>query len=245
MTVASPSWFDVIDGTWPAAKRSRHGIWTFRNNPGGGSRVRATTLARPVENITVHDIRDAEARMRAMHQPCLFMVRVGETALDAALEGRGYAIKDPVNVYTCPSAQLMDQLVPRVTVFTVWEPLAIMREIWAAGGIGDARLAIMQRAAGPKTGFLCRHNDKPAGVAFAAIHQGVAMVHAVEIDPAHRRDGMGRWVMRAAAFWASAQGAETLSVMCTERNGPANALYASLGMSHVGQYHYRHLPDGA
>ncbi|MEY8828120.1 GNAT family N-acetyltransferase [Sedimentitalea sp. XS_ASV28] len=241
----SSSWYDVIDGTWPAARFLEHGVWTLREGQGGGSRVSATTLTDLDADFTESDLDDAQAAMRDMQQPVMFMVRQGETALDQSLAQRGYVIKDPVTIYACPPAQLMDEPIPRVTVFSLWEPLAIMREIWAAGGIGPARLAIMERAAGPKTGFLGRHRDKPAGTAFAAMHDRVAMVHAVEVLPHQRRCGMARWMMRAAAFWAAEQGAETLSVMCTVDNTAANALYTSLGMQPVGQYHYRNLPDGA
>lgn len=239
------SWFEVIDGTWPAFRYERHGPWVFRCGQGGGSRVSATTLAEAGVIATDADIDRAETAMQDMGQSRIFMVRPGEADLDRQLERRGYVIKDPVTIYTCDPQQLMSEQIPLVTVFSVWEPLAIMREIWAAGGIGPERLAVMGRAAGPKTGFLARHRDKPAGVAFAAIHDGVAMVHAVEILPHQRRAGMGRWIMRAAAFWAAENQADTLAVICTVQNVAANALYASLGMQAVGQYHYRHLPDGA
>ena len=117
-----------------------------------------------------------------------------------------------------------------------------MRDIWAAGGIGPARVAVMERAAGPKTGILGRISDSPAGAAFCAIHDGIAMVHALEILPANRRKGLGVWMMRQAAFWAKANGADWMSVLCTKANDAANGLYASLGMQLVGQYHYRILP---
>lgn len=245
MSAPMPSWYDVIDGTWPAASYRHHGVWTLREGCGGGSRVSAATLADPNAGFAGADIDSAETAMRDMGQPRIFMIREGETRLDQDLAQRGYVFKDPVTIYACPPAQLTDQPLPRVTVFSIWEPLAIIREIWAAGGIGKSRLAIMDRAAGPKTSFLCRHNDKPAGAAYAAIHDRVAMVHAVEILAHQRRGGMGGWVMRAVAFWADEQGAENLSVMCTVENTAANALYTSLGMRPVGQYHYRHLPDGA
>ncbi|SFT56546.1 GNAT family N-acetyltransferase [Sedimentitalea nanhaiensis] len=242
--MTSPSWYDVIDGTWPAARRFNDGIWTLRQGQDGGSRVSATTLGVEGATITDTEIGRAETGMRAMGQPLIFMIRQGDDALDAKLRDRGYAIKDPVTVYACASARLTDVPLPRVTVLNVWEPLAIMREIWAAGGIGPARLEVMHRAQGAKIGLLGRKNDKPAGAAFVAIHRGVAMVHAVEVLAHQRRAGMGSWFMRAAAFWAVDNGAQTLSVMCTQQNVAANALYASLGMLPVGQYHYRHLPDG-
>ncbi|MHA6264713.1 GNAT family N-acetyltransferase [Arenibacterium sp. CAU 1754] len=237
--MTAPDWYAVVDGTWPAARYERLGPWMLRHGEGGGSRVSSTTQEGPFE---ASDIDAAEAAMGAMDQRLIFQIRDGQDDLDAALAARGYDIMDPVNIYACPIDQLCDQAIPPVTVLRVWEPLAIMREIWAAGGIGPARLAVMERAKGPKTGLLGRHKDKPAGVAFVAIHDGVAMVHAVEVVPFQRRAGMGRWFMRAAALWARDQGAYTLTVICTRANTAANGLYTSLGMQVVGQYHYRHLP---
>jgi ribosomal protein S18 acetylase RimI-like enzyme len=65
------------------------------------------------------------------------------------------------------------------------------------------------------------------------------MLHALEIDPAFQRQGLGRHLTRAVAIWAQSQGASHLSLLATKANIGANALYASLGMSVVGQYHYR------
>ena len=230
-------WPDVVDGTWPAASYETIGPFLVRQGLGGGSRVSAATR---VGDVTATDIEVAEAAMLAMGQKRIFCLRPGDQALDAALEQREYDILDPVNIYACPAAALTDKPVPPVTAFAIWEPLAIMREIWAAGGIGPERLAVMDRAAGPKTGLLIRRSDQPAGVAFVAIHQGVAMVHALEILPDHRRKGLGQWAMRAAAFWALDNGAQTLSVICTKANQGANGLYNALGMQNVGGYHYRH-----
>ena len=232
--------FDVVDGTWPAANVTRRGPWTLREGQGGGSRVSATTAHAPVGR---DDPALAEAAMREMGQKPLFMIRPADEALDAILEARGYAIVDPVVIYTCPVERLTDMEMPRVTAFAIWEPLQIMREIWAAGGIGPERQAVMGRVKGPKTGLFGRSNDKPGGVGFAAIHDGTAMVHAIEVPPHQRRKGGGSWIMRAAAFWAAKEGAHTISVICTAENTGANALYASLGMDAVGRYHYRHLPS--
>lgn len=234
----SVNWFDVIDQTWPAADRHMVGPFILREGQGGGSRVSAATADGPV---TEAEIETVEAAMRDLGQKQIFMIRPGDEALDAQLDARGYQVVDAVTIYSCPVEQLTDLAIPRVTVFTIWEPLAIMREIWAAGGIGPARLAVMERAKGPKTGILMRYNDKPGGAAYAAIHNDVAMVHAVEVVPFQRKQGLGKWAMRGAAFWALENGADTLSVMCTDANEGANALYRSLGMQPVSAYHYRHL----
>lgn len=238
MTVASL--FEVIDITWPAARVIPTGPWTLRDGQGGGKRVSAATANGPVKDT---DIPHAENGLVDLEQPPLFLIREGDAALDTMLQARGYAVLDPVTAYACPVAMLTNIKLPRVTVFEIWEPLSIMLEIWQTGGIGPARVDVMRRATGPKISLLGRLNEHPAAAAFVAMHDGTAMVHAIEILEHQRRQGMGGWIMRAAAFWAAKQGAHTVSVVCTDANEGANRLYTSLGMSVVGHYHYRHLTE--
>lgn len=180
--------------------------------------------------------------MRAIGQDPLFQIREGEDELDALLDANGYALIDKVILYSIPTQHLTNIPIPRVTAFTIWEPLAIMAEIWAQGGIGPARLDVMRRAK-IKTGILARWNEQPAGVAYAGVFDGIAMVHAVEVLPHQRRQGVAGWLMRKAAFWARDQGASHLSVICVEDNTAANTLYRNLGFEAVGRYHYRQLTD--
>lgn len=232
--------YDVIDGTWPAAQTRRLGSFLLRQGDGGGQRVSAATALAPV---SMPQIEAAEAAMLDMAQPRLFQIRQGDAAVDALLRQRGYNIVAPVNIYVAPLEMLLTQRPPPVTTFCLWEPLAIQIDIWAKSGIGPARIAVMHRAKGPKTAILGRINDHPGGTAFVAIHDGIAMVHAVEVLAHQRKQGMAGWFMRTAARWAQQHGATHLSVVCTQDNAGANALYASLGMALVGQYHYRKHPD--
>lgn len=217
--------YQVCEATWPAARIGEEDGWIRRDGAGGGKRVSATSLA--------SDTADLSSAADA-----LYMVRDGENDLDKALERKGYQIVDPVNMYVCPVEFLTDRPIPRVTAFSIWEPLAIMKEIWALGGIGPARLDVMHRAK-TRTGIFSRWNEKPAGVAFAAIHESTCMVHAVEVLEHQRRQGVAAWMMRKAAFWAADKGVDTMSVLCTRENVPANSLYSALGMTVEAQYHYR------
>ncbi|MFP7569173.1 GNAT family N-acetyltransferase [Marivita sp. S2033] len=239
MTPTVETLYEVTEATWPPADRTPAGPWVLRNGAGGGKRVSAATAQ---DDWSEDDLPAAESAMRMLDQDPLFMIREGEENLDRALEARGYQLIDPVNLWLCPVDLLTDIAVPRLTAFPIWEPLNIMRDIWHAGGIDEARIAVMERVTGPKTGIFGRMNDKSAGAAFCAMHKDIAMVHAIEIAPDHRRNGLGVWMMRQAAFWARANGAKWLSVLCTQSNDAANGLYASLGMKVVGQYHYRILP---
>lgn len=237
MTPDVPQLYEAIDRTWPAARRVQADGWTLRDGQGGGKRVSAATQDRADARIE-----DAEAGMRDMGQRPLFMIRAGDDMLDAALAERGYSIVDPVNLYVLPIEQLTDVEIPRVTAFEIWEPLAMMLEIWASGGIGPERIAVMHRAE-KKTAILSRWNEKPGGVAFAAIHDDICMVHAVEVLEHQRGMGVAKWMMRRAAFWAQANGATHMAILCVKTNEAANRLYQGLGFANVGHYHYRQSPD--
>ncbi|WP_420326479.1 GNAT family N-acetyltransferase [Mameliella sp.] len=236
MTDDLSDYFEALDATWPAASRVEAGPWLLREGRGGGKRVSASTARGTWDD---GDLSAAEDAMRLMGQDPLFMVRPEDAALDAALAGRGYEKIDPVRLWSAPIALLTDLKLPRVTAFAIWEPLAIMREIWEAGGIGAERQRVMERAPMPKTGLFGRVSDKPAGAGFCAVHAGIAMVHALEIAPEHRQKGLGGWMMRCAALWAAQNGADRIAVAATEENTGANALYAALKMEVVGHYHYR------
>lgn len=229
--------FAAIDATWPPARQFSEAGWTFREGRGGGKRVSAATALGPV---TETQVTQAEERMREMNQLPLFMLRDKDASLDGLLQERAYEVVDPVQVLCSPVTALTDVPIPPVTTFTIWEPLAIMAEIWAKGGIGPARLDVMSRPS-TKTAILARWNQKPAGVAFAAVVGDIAMVHAVEVLESQRRQGVAQWIMREAAHWAQAQNATTIAVLCTKANTPALALYSRLGFAPAGQYHYRKL----
>lgn len=215
----------VMEETWPAAAYRQVGPVLLREGAGGGKRVSAASVE---GDITAADLESP-----------LFVVRQGQDALDAALAARGYAVVDPVVAYAAPAAVLADPPPPYLSALPHWPPLAIARSIWAEEGIGPARVAVMERVQGPKTVVLARTDDHPVGAAFVAISGDVAMLHALEVRVAARRRGSANNILRCAAQWALDHGAMTLSLVVTEANAPARALYASLGMAVVGKYHYR------
>lgn len=221
----------VMEATWPPASRRSLGPFTLRDGAGGGKRVSAASLERAFTDT------DLDAVEAAMAEP-LMLVRAADDALDAALAARGWRVVDPVVAYAAPVADLAAEL-PPLAAFPHWPPLEIARSLWVEGGIGPARLAVMDRVTGAKAAILSRKADRPAGVAFVACHGDVAMLHALEVSPPLRRQGVGERLLRAAANWAAEQGATQLSLVVTRQNTAARALYARLGMGVVGHYHYR------
>ena len=228
----------AMEPTWPAAKTERLGPWLLRDGQGGGKRVSATSLEGDFDRASLTAV---EAAMRHRGSPALFSLGPNDAVLDAALAERGYRLVDPVVIYAASLTDLPQDPAPLMTTFPHWPPLGIAVDLWAEGGIDAARVAVMNRVAGPKCVILGRQNDRAAGVAFVAVHASFAFLHALEVPPLMRRKGVARNILQAAAGWANEQGASALALAVTAANDGARALYASFGMQVVGQYHYRQL----
>lgn len=228
--------YPVIDATWPAAEMRQLGPLTLRRGAGGGSRVSATTTSGPA---SPEHLRAAELAMDEIGQPRLFMIQDGQDGFDQLLQFKGYEVMDPVWIYAAQVDDIATHRPPPVTSFEVWPPLASQKEVWASGGIGPERLAVMDRAAHPKITLLGRQDDVPAATTYVGIHEDIAMLHALEVSQEFRRKGLARHLTRAAAFWAKDNGAKYFALLTTQANEGANKLYSSLGMTIVGQYHYR------
>lgn len=227
---------EVMEATWPPARLHHVPGFVLRDGAGGGKRVSAATA---LHGWNADNLALAEAAMCELGQEPLFAIRAGDEALDQVLAARGYDIIDPVIAYAMPADGFAAP--GWMTSFPHWPPMAVAREIWAAGGIDGARLAVMDRVGGAKTAILARSGDRASGVAFVALHGEAAMLHALEVNAGQRRQGSAQNILAAAAQWTLAQGGSTLSLVVTVANAGARALYEKCGMTAVGQYHYRSL----
>jgi GNAT superfamily N-acetyltransferase len=230
---------ETIRATWPPAVAAdsrplRPRRWRGRRQPRFG-RASARSVSDGAD-VTRAEIAAVETAQRGTP---LFMVFGWQTPLDHALVAEGYSTRDETLVLAAPVADIAEARPPPVSCFEIWPPLAVQEEIWCEGGIGPARLAIMERATGPKTSLFGRIKDRPAGTAFIAVHGEVAMLHALEVIPSARRQGLARLMVRAAAAWAADHGARDFTVLVTAANDAAQRLYASLGLQPVEKYHYR------
>lgn len=229
------SYLTALDATWPAAEIRDVEGWRLRRGAGGGKRASAASGAGEVD--------EAVAVMTEWGQGPLFQLWPGDEALDADLAARGYEIIDPVNIYAAPVASLIDDRSEVARILRLSAPIALAEDVWRDGGVGAERLAVMARAKGAKAYMMARLGDRPAAVGFVATAGDIAMVHAIETIPAQRRKGAGRMIVQAAARFARDEGAQTLALAVTKANTGANALYQSLGMTVVSEYHYRQGPS--
>jgi len=83
----------------------------------------------------------------------------------------------------------------------------VVKDIWAEGGIGPARLDVMRRATCDKTFVMGRIDARASAAAFVGASGGICMAHAVEVLKRERRRGVAERMMRAAAWWGLRQGA--------------------------------------
>ena len=81
-------------------------------------------------------------------------------------------------------------------------------------------------------------DDRAAGAGFAAVQGDVAMVHAVEVLPAFRRQGVAGWMMRQAALWAADRGALRIGLAVSRDNAAARATWDRLGFVEAAGYAY-------
>lgn len=226
----------AFEGSWPAAEYAEAGGFRIGRGLGGGKRVGSARATGP--DWTAAGIDRAVDVQKMWDQSPIFRVSDSEPRLAEALSARGFRDHTPTVMMTAPVAALTDIDVPPVTSFALWPPLAIQRELWEEQGIGPARQAVMARVAAPKAALLGRIKDRAAAVAFVAEVQGIAVLHALEVLPSMRREGLATWTLREAAFWAEARGADTMLLAVTAGNAGAIALYRKLGFAPVAGYRY-------
>lgn len=213
--------------TWPPEWRKDIGAFRFQGAPGAGKRVNAASpLGSPIDK----DVAAAETVFAQTGQAPLFVVQPDQPDFDAVLAARGYEVVDPTLLMARDACAAPYHTAP---------PDHETDALFSRAGVGAERRAVMDRATGESALLAYGSTAVPQGVVFVAGGQGGAMFHALYVDPAARRAGVGRALVTGCLGWAHAAGAPWLALAVVEANAPAIALYASLGFQPVGRYWYR------
>ena len=88
-----------------------------------------------------------------------------------------------------------------------------------------------------------RDGDEVLAIARLSIADGWAGITAVEVSPAHRRQGLGAAITAAACLKAAQRGPRNVFLQVAVDNAPARALYERLGFRSSHRYHYRVAPE--
>ncbi|MCW2935114.1 MAG: GCN5-related N-acetyltransferase [Actinomycetia bacterium] len=83
----------------------------------------------------------------------------------------------------------------------------------------------------------------PVAIARLSVADGWAGITAVEVSTAHRRQGLGSLITRAACAEAARQGVEHVFLQVETGNTAALALYERSGFRYSHRYHYRIAPQ--
>jgi N-acetylglutamate synthase len=87
-----------------------------------------------------------------------------------------------------------------------------------------------------------RDGDDVHAIARLSVAAGWAGITAVEVDPDHRRQGLGTAVTTAACEVAESRGVRAVFLQTETGNAPARALYERIGFGYAHRYHYRVAP---
>lgn len=88
-----------------------------------------------------------------------------------------------------------------------------------------------------------RSGDEVLAIARLSLSDGWAGITAVEVNPAHRRQGLGTAITAAACREAACHGTSNVFLQVEVTNAAARALYERLGFRYSHRYHYRVAPS--
>ncbi len=110
-------------------------------------------------------------------------------------------------------------------------------EWWGLVGASGASAAHRTVLACPGAGFgVARVDGVVVGAVRAAVADGWLHLARLEVDPAHRRRGLGRALALAAAQWAAERGAYSAALQVLPANTAAKRLHAGLGFTEHHSY---------
>ena len=222
--------------TWPPKEIIKFGSWTIRTSDGAGKRASAINLDGVWEESSFKELKTL---LQKMNKSEIFLIYQSDSLIEKELEKLNYQIFDQSFIFEIAVQELIKNKPPPVSMFSIWPPLQIQRELWDSYGIGEQRQAVMNRVIQSKTSILGRWKDNPVASAFVAKSGDVAFLHALVVDKNFRQQGVGKALMQHAGQWAYSHNCKKLMVVTTQANTAANNLYTSLEFQLVNKYHYR------
>jgi N-acetylglutamate synthase len=255
IAISIPDLEEAAAGGWRAPEEARLGGWMLR--AAGGFTGRANSaLATGDPGMPLADAVAEVCRWyTARGLPAMVSVAYPAGAphadpLDRFLAGRGWPVR--------PGAATVMTAAPRAVAGATAEAAAAVRvdldtepdEQWLTlyrfRGHPLPPIARRLLLSAPWQRFAsAREAGRTIAVGRVAAAQGWAGLTAVEVDPGHRRRGLGRAITGALAAAAVRRGAVGLYLQVEDQNAAARALYRQAGFADHHGYHYRVAPAGA
>jgi N-acetylglutamate synthase len=249
--IAPPSTADelaleaVAAAGWQPEETGAVGGWVLRAAQGFTSRANSVLPLR----APGMPLQDALGRAREWYSarglPLVVAVPAeARRLLDAELGERGWVPSVDVEVL----AARLDLLPADTGSPYAVEVSATVDDAWltlyrGGAGLEPAGRALLTRH--DRVGFATVRRDGEVVAVGRGVVDGEWLgIGAVEVDPAHRRQGLGTTVMSALWAWGRAQGARRSYLQVSSDNAPALALYERLGYWQHHVYRYRTDPSG-
>ncbi|MFN3743557.1 MAG: GNAT family N-acetyltransferase [Hyphomicrobiaceae bacterium] len=232
---------------WPAGETREVDGWLWRYSGGGSQRANSVSALHYRGRDVEHAIDEIERLYAERGAPVRFQVGfpISEPLdLDARLAARGYVIHDPVTTLVKPV-----EAVPLPADVTLGDaPSQGWMAVYLSNISADRRpfaAAILTRVPAPRVFAEVRRQGETIATALGVLHDGAVIAECVGTAAAARRQGAASAVMQAVEAWAAELGARTIGLQAVTTNMPAQGLYAALGYTAAGTYHYRFLGKGA
>jgi GNAT superfamily N-acetyltransferase len=231
---------------WPAGETREVDGWLWRYSGGGSQRANSVSALHYRGRDVEHTIDEIEQLYAERGAPVRFQVGfpVSEPLdLDARLAARGYVIHDPVTTLV----KTVQEVALPANVALDDAPSQGWMAVYLGNISADRRpfaAAILARVPAPRVFAEARRHGETIATALGVLHQGAVIAECVGTAASARRQGAASAVMQAIEAWAGAQGARTIGLQAVSTNMPAQALYAALGYTAAGTYHYRLLGKG-
>jgi N-acetylglutamate synthase len=241
---------EAAAGSWRAPEEAPLGGWLLR--AGGGFTGRANSaLATGDPGMPLGDALAEVGRWYAARGlPPMVSVAypTGDpqaSPLDRFLAGRDWPVRaNAATVMTAAPGEVADRtLDPALRVDLDTEPDEQWLALYRFRGQPLPPIARQLLLSSPWQRFASvREAGRTIAVGRVSVANGWAGLTAVEVDPGHRRRGLGRAITGALAAAAVRSGASGLYLQVEDRNEVARALYRQAGFTDHHGYHYRVAP---
>ena len=230
---------------WPAGETCDVDGWLWRYSGGGSQRANSVSALYYRGADVERTIDEIEELYRVRRAPVRFQVGFPLSQpedLDARLAARGYVIHDPVTTLVKP----IEAVAMPASVILRDAPSEGWSEVYLSNVSPDRRpfaAAILARVPAPRVFAEARGESGVVATALGVLHEGAVIAECVGTAASARRQGAASAVMRALEAWGVAQDARTIGLQAVTTNAPAQGLYAALGYTAAGTYHYRFLGE--
>jgi GNAT superfamily N-acetyltransferase len=230
---------DFLAAAWPPSATRAESGWLLRATPGvpRGRLNSALPLAPDPDLAVVEDFYAA----RGIPAQVQVTPPGGHPALTAELDARGWTARWPSTVLagpaTLPEPALEIGLRPRPDA--EWLAAWSAAEGRDADDVGAHAETVLAQLDGRAVYALSGGGD---AVGIGVAGDGLCGLFCIATRPDRRRAGLGAAVVAARAAWARDRGAGRLCLEVEQRNAPALALYARLGLTRRYDYLHRVAP---